>query len=48
MDGLGWIVIGAIFSFTILYYIVKSAVEDGTLNALIKYDELKKQENKVE
>ncbi len=29
----------------ILYYIVRGAVEEGTLKALIEYDRLKSQEN---
>lgn len=29
----------------ILYYLVRDAVEEGTLNALIEYDRLKSQEN---
>lgn len=38
--------IGASIFFTILYNIVRAAVEDGTLNALIKYEKLKNQQNK--
>jgi len=37
-------IIGAIIFFSILYFIVRGAVEDGTLNALIKYNRLKKDE----
>lgn len=35
---------GIIF-FGILYYIVRGAVEEGTLKTLIEYDRLKNQEN---
>ncbi|AGK99269.1 hypothetical protein [Clostridium pasteurianum] len=40
---LGIIVIGAMFFFPIPYYIVKNAVEDGTLEALMKYEKIKNQ-----
>ncbi|GAA0180853.1 hypothetical protein SH2C18_34760 [Clostridium sediminicola] len=42
------ILIYAIIFFYILYYIVRGAVEEGTLKALRKYDRLKNQENKGE
>lgn len=35
---------GIVF-FAILYYLVRDAVEEGALNALIEYDRLKSKEN---
>lgn len=34
-------VIGTIIFFTILYYVIRSAVENGILNALRRHDKLK-------
>lgn len=45
---LGFIVIGSMLFFPILYYIVRGAVEDGTLNALLEYEKIKNQQNKSE
>jgi hypothetical protein len=45
---LGFIIIGGILFFSILYYIVRGAVEDGTLNALMKYESIKNHQNKSE
>ncbi len=42
------ILLGAMFFFPILYLIVRSAVKDGILNALTKYEEVNNQKNKVE
>lgn len=39
---------GISFFFILLYNIVRIAVEDGTLNALIKYEKLKNQRVKSE
>ena len=36
------IIAGSIVFFSILYFIVKGAVEDGTLNALLRYENIKK------
>jgi hypothetical protein len=43
---LGFIILGGILFFSILYYIVRGAAEDGTLNALIKYESIKNHQNK--
>jgi hypothetical protein len=43
---LGFIILGGIIFFSLLYYIVRGAVEDGTLNALIKYESIKNHQNK--
>lgn len=40
--------VGLSFFFILLYNIVRIAVEDGTLNALIKYEKLKNQRAKSE
>lgn len=45
---IGLIVLGGMFFFPILYYIVRGAVEDGTLNALLKYESMKNIQNKSE
>lgn len=37
-----WFLIGLLILPAIIYFTVRSAVEEGTLNALIKYDEFKK------
>ncbi|MFL0246062.1 hypothetical protein [Candidatus Clostridium stratigraminis] len=39
-----YLVCGFIFFF-ILYNIIMSAVKEGTLNALIEYEKLKKEDN---
>lgn len=39
---------GMLIFFCILYLVVCGAVENGVFNALIRYDELKKKENKNE
>lgn len=39
----GIIIVGGMLFFPILYYIIRSAVEDGTTKALLKY---KSMENK--
>lgn len=48
MSGLGTVLLGALFFFPILYYIVSGAVEDGTLKALMEYERLKNQKNRNE
>lgn len=40
----GYILSGILF-FSILYFIVRGAVEDGTVNALLKYENMKKHNN---
>ena len=47
MTELGLIFIGAMIFFPLLYYIVRGAVEDGTLNAFIEYERLKSEKSKV-
>ncbi|MGE5627904.1 MAG: hypothetical protein ACM3X7_07275 [Solirubrobacterales bacterium] len=42
------IILGSLIFFPILYYIVRGAVTDGTLNALLEYDKIKNQQNKCE
>ena len=39
------IVIGALVFFPILYFIVRDAVSEGTLKALIEHDEMKNHVN---
>lgn len=46
MMGLG--VIGAILLLSILYFIIRDAVEQGVFNALMRYDKLKKKDNDIE
>ncbi|WP_156940035.1 hypothetical protein [Clostridium lundense] len=41
------IVRGTVF-FIILYFVTRVAVEDGTINALKKYDNMKNHQNKNE
>lgn len=41
------IVRGTVF-FVILYFVIRMAVEDGTINALKKYDIMKNQQSKNE
>jgi hypothetical protein len=43
-----YVVIGGFVFFIMLYNIVRSAVEDGTLKALLKYERLKSKQNKSE
>lgn len=42
------ILLGAMFFFPILYFIVHNAVEDGILSALTKYEEANNTGTKVE
>ena len=42
------IIIWSIILGAVLYYIVRQAVEDGTLKALIKYEKLKGKETESE
>ncbi|MGG7142148.1 hypothetical protein ACQPVP_01600 [Clostridium nigeriense] len=41
--GLG--IIGSVLFLTILYYIIRAAVEEGTLRALNRYDKSKENKN---
>jgi hypothetical protein len=43
-----YVVVGSFVFFIMLYNIVRSAVEDGTLKALLKYERLKSKQNKSE
>lgn len=45
---LGFGVIGSIIFFTILFYIIRTAVEDGVLYALKKYDREKERQRVIE
>ncbi|MBS5939341.1 MULTISPECIES: hypothetical protein [Clostridium] len=45
---LGFGVIGSIIFFTILFYIIRTAVEDGVLYALKKYDREKERQRLIE
>lgn len=44
--GLG--IIGTILVLSILYYIIRDAVEQGVFNALKRYDKLKEKDNNIE
>lgn len=46
MELFAWIIIGSLFFFGVLYLVIKSAVEEGTYNALMKYEKDKAQANK--
>jgi hypothetical protein len=49
MGELGMVLlIGAMLFFPILYFIVRGAVKDGTLDALIEYEKLKSEKSKSE
>lgn len=48
MYGLVMIILGAMILFPLLYYIVRGAAKDGTLNALIEYDRLKSEKRQNE
>jgi hypothetical protein len=48
MEGRVLIIVGAIIFFPILYCIVCAAVEEGTLNALMEFERLKKDIDKSE
>jgi hypothetical protein len=39
------IIIGGIVFFTILYFTIRIAVEDGVVNALKKYDSIKNKQS---
>ena len=41
MEGIGFILLGALIFFPIFYYIARAAVEEGTLKALIKFERIK-------
>lgn len=46
MMGLG--VIGAILLLSILYFIIRDAVEQGVFSALRRYDKLKEKDDDIE
>lgn len=37
-----WFIMGVLILPAVIYFTVRAAVEEGTYNALIKYDEYKK------
>lgn len=45
MEGIVGYIISGILFFSILYFIVRGAVEDGIINALLKYEDIKKSNN---
>lgn len=46
MELIVWSIIGSLIFFAVLYLVIKGAVEEGTYNALIKYEKDKEQVNK--
>jgi hypothetical protein len=48
MKSLESLITGGTVFFTILYFIIRMVVEDGTINALKKYESISKQQNKGE
>ena len=48
MEGRVLIIVGAMLFFPILYYIIRAAVEEGTLNALMECERLKNDKDKNE
>jgi hypothetical protein len=42
MNFVSWLIIGVLILPAIIFYTVRAAVEEGTFNALVKYDECKK------
>jgi hypothetical protein len=40
------VIVGGIFLLLVFYHIISEAVKEGTLNALIEFEELKNKANK--